>query len=472
MSEVDKFEIGRIVEEVIKKVRQKESFDGGSVSRGVFLNIDDAINAASKAQGDLMNLSLDKRKEIIQSMREAVISNARLLAETAVAETGMGRVPDKIQKNILAAQKTPGVEDLVSTAVSGDRGLTLIEMGPYGVIGAITPSTNPAATVINNSIAMVSAGNSIVFNPHPAAKRVCMKAIELLNEAIEKAGGPKNLIATIKEPTVASSQALMKHRSIRILVVTGGPAVVHHAMTSGKKTIAAGPGNPPVVVDETADIPKAARDIVAGASFDNNVMCISEKEVFVVDKVADELKEQMRLYGAYELNARQTSFSEKLVAKEGGVGCPEPTLNRDLVGKDARVLAKSIGIDVSPETRLLITEVTADHPLVYLEQLMPLLPIVRVKSAMEGIELSVKAEHGFLHTSAMHSKNIENLSNMAYRLQTSIFIKNAPTYAGLGFGGEGHTSLTIAGPTGEGVTSPRSFTRQRRCVLVDYFRII
>ncbi|MBI2252632.1 MAG: aldehyde dehydrogenase, partial [Armatimonadetes bacterium] len=302
---------------------------------------------------------------------------------------------------------------------------------------------------------------------------VSLKVIEVLNQAIQSAGGPPNLITSIASPSLETSITLMKHPKVKLLAVTGGPGVVKQAMSSGKKVIAAGPGNPPVLVDETADISKAARDIVFGASFDNNIMCIAEKEVFVVEKILRNLKEQMQLQGAFELNKFQLERLTKLIFKDyESTTCGDPIMNRDYIGKSPQTIAKAIDLNLPINTCLLMAEVDFEHPLVSSEQLMPILPIVSVKDVNQGIELAVLAEQGFLHTAVMHSRNIENLSKMAYQIKTTIFVKNAPSLAGLGYGGEGFTSLTIAGPTGEGITSARSFTRIRRCVLADYFRII
>lgn len=470
--ELSREEVGRIVEEVVKRYTQKNAVAQVTVKKGIFEDMDECIDKAYMAQGALVKLSLVDRRKIIQAIRDKIRKNIRMLSELAVAETGMGRVEDKIEKHILCVDKTPGVEDICPSVFSGDKGLTIVELAPYGVIGSITPSTNPSTTVINNAISMISAGNAVVFNPHPAAKKVSQKAIELMNEAIEEVGGPSNLLTTVVNPTLASSQKLLKHPKIRIIVVTGGPEIVRIAMTSGKKAIAAGPGNPPVLVDETADIKKAAIDIVKGASFDCNIMCISEKEIFAVESIFNELKEEMVKNNCFELNPIQIDELTRMIVKDGGMGSHEPVLNRDFVGKTPQIIAKAIGLDVPSDTRLLIAEVHPDHSLVYLEQLMPLIPMVKVRNVREGIERSVAAEGGCLHTAAMHSKNVENLSLMASRVNTTIFVKNAPTLAGLGFEGEGHTTLTIATPTGEGITSARTYTRQRRCTLVDYFRIV
>jgi acyl-CoA reductase-like NAD-dependent aldehyde dehydrogenase len=238
-------------------------------------------------------------------------------------------------------------------------------------------------------------------------------------------------------------------------------------MTSGKKAIAAGPGNPPVVVDETAHISQAAKRIVQGASFDNNILCIAEKEVFVVEEVTDALKKDMSLHNAFELSSADLKKIEDIIfiEKDGA-----KVVNKKYIGKNAEVIAHDAGIKVPMGTRLLFAETGFDHPLVQHEQLMPVLPIVRVKNWKEGIDYAIKAEHNFHHTSIMHSTNIERLITMARLVNTTIFVENGHSLSGLGFEGEGHTTMTIAGPTGEGVTGPWSFVRQRRYVVINSFR--
>jgi propionaldehyde dehydrogenase len=470
---LDQKEVNFIIEEVLKKLTDTKVVSSGSkqTGTGIYDNMDNAIDAAYNAQKELVKLGMMKRKEIIEQIRRVMRTHVRLLSEAAVAETGMGRVDHKINKNLLAIDKTPGVEDLSSTAYTGDRGLALVEMAPYGLIGSITPSTNSSETIINNSISMISAGNSVVFGPHPAAKGVSQKTVELLNGAIQSAGGPVDLVTTVSDPSIEASQTLMKHQKVRLLVVTGGPGVVELAMKSGKKVIAAGPGNPPVVVDETADIPGAARDIVLGAGLDNNIVCIAEKEIFALKKIADHLKSELCRHGACELSSRDLDkLMEHIMTGKDSHG--HGVANRNLVGRNASVIASIIGLRVPEETKILIAEVPPSHPLVMMEQLMPVIPFSRFDSFDDAIAWSLRAEHGFYHTSSIHSKNVENLSIMASVVNTTIFVKNAPTYAGIGMGGEGHTTFTIASPTGEGLTSARTFTRQRRCTLVDYFRII
>ncbi len=439
---------------------------------GIFPDIESAIRAANIAHQELMKLTLETRKAIIQQMRQAVLAQNELLSHTAVQETGLGRWTDKLVKHRLVALKTPGVEDLEAVSFTDDHGLTLVERAPYGVIGAIIPVTNPSSTVVNNSIGMAAAGNSVVFNPHPGAKNVSCSTIALLNDAIVSAGGPRNLLTAIANPTIESAQALMKHPNIDLLVVTGGPAVVKVAMNSGKKVIAAGPGNPPCVVDETADIEKAGKDIVDGASFDNNIVCICEKEVLAVASITDRLKQIMQQHGAYELRREQIEKLTRLVIAEPGGPGKEGFPNKKYVGKSPQFIAKDIGLAIPESVRLLLCEVGREHPLVWTEQLMPVMPLVRMNTVDEAIDLAVECEHGFRHTAIMHSLNVKKLSRMAKVMNCSIFVKNGPCYSGLGQGGAGFTSFTIASPTGDGLTRARTFTRERRCTLVDYFRIV
>ncbi|WP_200889558.1 aldehyde dehydrogenase family protein [Cohnella kolymensis] len=408
-------------------------------------------------------------KKMIESMRVTAIEHAEELAKLAVEETGLGRVEHKTAKNLLAARKTPGVEDLAGHTYTGDNGLSIVELAPVGIIGAITPSTNPAATIINNSISIVAAGNVVVFNPHPSARKVSLRAMQLLNRAIVQAGGPADVLTSVADPTLETSEQVMRHPDTRWLVVTGGGAVVKVAMGIGKKVIAAGPGNPPAVVDETADLKKAGKDIVFGASFDNNVLCTAEKEVFVVDRVASELKAEMVNNGAFELNKPQLAkLLAVILEQKDGKSYPK----REFIGKNAHDILKAAGISSDPSTRLIVTETAFDHPLVSTEMLMPIIPIIRVPNVDKAIEYAVIAEKGNRHTAVMHSQNISNITKMASAIQATIFVVNGPSVAGLGYEGEGFTTLTIAGPTGEGLTSARTFTRQRRCVLVDGLRII
>ncbi|WP_434778421.1 aldehyde dehydrogenase family protein [Neisseria sp. Ec49-e6-T10] len=443
---------------------------GAQVAPGVFEELDDAVAAAFQAQKALHTVAM--RNCVVQAIRDAGEKHARELAELAVQETGMGRVDDKIAKNVAQARFTPGTECLSPEALSGDNGLTLIENAAWGVIASVTPSTNPAATIINNAISMVAAGNTVVFAPHPAAKKVSQRAISLINESIVAAGGPANVLTTVFKPNIETAQRLFRYPGIKLLVVTGGEAVVDSAREhTDKRLIAAGAGNPPTVVDETADIPRAARDIVYGASFDNNIICADEKEIIVVSSVCDQLKAEMKKNKAVELTAEQAKQLESILLTKidaNGKG----SVSRDWVGRDAAKIAAAIGLNVPEDTRLLFVETPANHPFAVTELMMPVLPVIRADNVDHAIELAIKLEGGCLHTASMHSRNLENLNKMANLINTTIFVKNGPCIAGLGFGGEGWTTMTISTPTGEGVSSARTFVRLRRCVAVDALRIV
>lgn len=477
-------EIARVVSEVLQRLEKEElgkvlaapasaipqpSGCGGVVHP----TVDAAVQSARKAQAVFQDQGLELRREVIRAMRKAAIANAERLAKMAREETGMGRWEDKVQKNLVCAIRTPGVEDLVSRAYTGDKGLTLVEYAPYGVVSAITPSTNPAATIINNSISILAAGNAVVFAPHPASFKTCVETMSLLCEAAMGAGAPRGLIATFDKPSQENTKNLLAHPDTRVNMVTGGPAIVKVAMTVGKtcKTIAAGPGNPPVVVDETANFPRCAQDVIFGASFDNNVLCTAEKEVIVTEAAKARFLDAMRKDPrAFELNAAQADQLTKLVIREGGRGCKDPVLNRDYVGKDAAVLAKGIGLSVPEGVKLLWAEVPNEHPLVWTEQLMPFLPVTVARDVDAAIELAVLAEGGHRHTAAMHSTHVGNLTKMGRAMQCSIYVKNAPTLYGLGLG-EGYATMSIGTPTGDGLTKASHFARPLHCALVGYFRI-
>ncbi len=442
---------------------------------GVYDDMRDAIDAASQGYRAVRAMSLEERERIIAKIRELTHAEADNMAALGVAETKMGKLAHKIAKHHLVADKTPGTADIKADAKTGDYGLTLTEMAPFGVVGSITPSTNPSETVICNSIGMIAAGNGVVFNPHPNAIATSNYAVDLINRASKLGGGPDVLVASVVKPTLDTADIMYKHPNIRLLVCTGGPGVVKSVLSSGKKAIGAGAGNPPVIVDDTADVKKAGKDIIDGCCFDNNLPCIAEKEVFAFENIKDELIASMKANGAYMISHADADKLASIVLvdkKNTKTGVINKIVNRDFVGRYAKVILAAIGINVGDEVRCIIAETEFEHPFVQHELMMPILPIVGVPNIDKAIELAVKAEHGNRHTAHMHSKNIDNLTRFARAVETTIFVKNAPSYAGIGFGGEGHTTFTIAGPTGEGLTSARSFTRYRRCVLSESFRII
>lgn len=448
-----------VVKEVMAKLELSKSQSGTQL--GIFDDMNSAIAAAKKAQQEIRRMSLDQREKIISNIRRKTIENAEILARMGVDETKMGNVPHKILKHQLLAEKTPGTEDLKTTAWSGDRGLTLIEEGPFGVIGAITPTTNPSETILCNAIGMIAAGNTVVFNPHPKAIKTSNFAVNLVNEASVEAGGPVNIACSLAKPTLDSSNVMMKHKDIALLVATGGPGVVTAVLSSGKRGIGAGAGNPPALVDETADIKKAAMDIVNGCTFDNNLPCIAEKEIVAVDSICDELMYELTAECGCYLASKEEQ--DKLTAT---VLTPKG-LNRNCVGRDAKTLLGMIGVTVPDNIRCIVFEGPKEHPLISEELMMPILGVVRAKDFDDALEQAVWLEHGNRHSAHIHSKNIDNITRYAKAIDTAILVKNAPSYAALGFGGEGFCTFTIASRTGEGLTSASTFTKKRRCVMAD-----
>ena len=447
-----------IVKEVVAKMQISADVTG---NHGVFKDMNEAIEAAKKSQKIVAKMSMDQREKIISNIRTKIKENAETFAHMGVQETGMGNVGHKILKHQLVAEKTPGTEDITTTAWSGDRGLTLIEMGPFGVIGAITPCTNPSETVLCNTIGMLAGGNTVVFNPHPAAIKTSIYAVNMLNEASIEAGGPDNIAVTVEKPTMETSAVMMKHKDIPLIAATGGPGVVTAVLSSGKRGIGAGAGNPPALVDETADIRKAAEDIVNGCTFDNNLPCIAEKEIVAVDSIADELMHYMVSEQGCYLASKEEQDALTEVVLRGG------KLNRKCVGRDAKTLLGMIGVQVPDNIRCITFEGPKEHPLIAEELMMPILGVVRAKDFDDAVEQAVWLEHGNRHSAHIHSKNVDNITKYAKAIDTAILVKNGPSYSALGFGGEGFCTFTIASRTGEGLTSASTFTKRRRCVMTD-----
>lgn len=470
---MDESRINAIVAEVVRRLGQDGGGKGPTLHiprhtagrRGIFTDVDAAVSAAQDSYDALKTTPVDVRKRAIDAMRRVSLAHLDEMSQRAVAETGLGRVEDKISKNRLVIEKTPGMEILQPTASTGEHGLTLDEYAPLGVIGSITPCTNATETILNNAISMIAGGNSVVFNVHPTAKETLRWYVEMLNGAMVDVGAPDNLLTMVAEPTIQSAQAVMQHPGVRLLAVTGGGPVVKAALASGKRAVCAGPGNPPAVVDETADLRLAARNIIAGASLDNNIVCIVEKEILVVDAVADRFMGELRDAGAVQVKGADLRRLEQLLIVDGHV-------NRKYVGKNAAVILADAGIKAPDATRIAFAEVDESHPFVQLEMLLPVLGLVRCRDWQDAVAMALRVEHGFFHTATMHSMAIDRLDYMARAVNVSIFVKNAPSYAGLGLGGEGYTAWTIAGTTGEGLTNARTWTKQRRCTLKGFFRIV
>jgi len=475
---LDEKVINQIVETVVQKLADQESgnketayptANGNDATVGVFQDMTVCIQAACKAQKELVALPLEVRNKIIAAIRDTGSANAGDYGAMEFEETGLGKLEDNINKNISACE-VMGPEDLAPEVFAGDKGVTIIERLPVGVIASVHPVTNAAPSILFNAVMMLSGGNAVVVNPHPKTKEVSARVIRDLNQAIKAAGGPPNCLCCLEEPSVPSAQQLMTHPDIGMIAVTGGHGVVDFATKTGKRVIAGGPGNPPVVVDETADLKRAAHCIVEGAGFSNCIACASEKEIFVVDSVADRLKENLISKGAYEISASQGEELLKHIFKEVKEPGKPGVINMEYIGKTPQFILKSIGVEVGPEVQIVILETNRDHPLVWTEQIMPVLPLVRCRDVDQAIEWALAAEQNFGHTMAIHSSNLTNIQKMASRASCASFVKNgACGLGGVGITGEGYVSFHIA-TNGEGHTRPKTFTRIRRCVMTDDLR--
>jgi aldehyde dehydrogenase len=441
--------------------------------RGVFTCPDQAVAAAQEAFEQLSRRTIEDRRRIIAVIRRIAIDQAEELGTMEMHETRIGRLEHKIEKLRILGEKTPGVEFLRSDAYSGDNGLTVIERAPFGVIGAITPVTHSLPTLTGNAISMIAGGNALVANPHPSGKRVAAEGVRRFNEAIFAATGIDNLICVIAEPTLETANALFKHKGIACICVTGGPAVARAALNSGKRAVVAGPGNPPVVVDDTADYDRAAKAIIQGASYDNNLLCIAEKEVFCAGSAYEAMLEAMQRHGAVRLTPQEVDrLTAAAIATVGEGAHRHDVAAKEFIGQDASTLARAAGRDVPAGTQLLYAEVEESHPFVAVEQMMPFVPFVRCRDIEDAIAKAKHYEHGFRHTSIIHTNNVRHMTMMGRALDTTLFVKNGPCMAALGLGGEGYLSFSIATPTGEGVTTPLTFTRERRCALIDDLYIL
>ncbi len=475
---LDEASIEKLVEIVVSRLQHDGvdvlaedtvSSQTGVVTDGVFQEMDACIQAATIAQKKLVALPLTVREEIINVIRQVGLTRADEYGRMEFEETDLGKAEDNVKKNQAACQVL-GIEDLGPEVFSGDKGVTIIERLPVGVIASINPVTNGSPTILFNAVMMLAGGNAVINNPHPKTCKTAARVVRDLNNAIIDAGGPPNCICCLEEPTVPSAQALMTHPQVKLIAVTGGHGVVAFATQTGKRVIAGGPGNPPVVVDETADLDRAARCIVEGASFSNCMACASEKEIFVVASVADQLKDHLKKYGAYEINASQGEELLKHIFNEIKDPGQPGVINMDFIGKSPAFILKSIGLDVGSEAKIVILEAEKDHPLVWTEQIMPVLPLVRCGNADEAIEAALAAEQGNGHTMAIHSNSISTIKKMTSRAKCAAFVKNGSCgLASVGVAGEGYTSFHIA-TNGEGQTRPRMFTLIRRCVLADDFR--
>ncbi len=446
---------------------------GGYQGRfGQFTCVNEAVAAAGEAFERLSERTLADRKRMLGHVRRICREQYVELGTMEMEETKIGRLEHKLEKQQGVAE-TLGVEFLRSEVFSGDHGLAVIERAPFGVIGVITPVTHSLPTLTCNAIQMIAAGNTLVVNPHPGGRRVAAEGVRRYNEAIYRDCGIDNLICVLTEPTLETANQLFQHADIALLSVTGGPGVAKAAMQQAKRAMVAGPGNPPVVVDETADLDRAARSIIRGAAYDNNLLCIAEKQVFVVDGVFDAMMAAMERAGAVRLNAAEVEkLTRAAIAPPSEETHGHAVARKEFIGRDAAELARAAGKNIPAKTELVFGETDEANLFVPAEQMMPFLPFVRARDVDHAIDMAVRSEHGFRHTAVIHSHDVTHMTRMGKRMDTTLFVKNGASLAGLGNGGEGYGSYSIAGLTGEGVTTPYTYTRERRCTMVDSLRIL
>lgn len=425
----------------------------------VICDAKDAFQAYSKK-------SLNCRGQIISNIRTKLRPYIRDIAERELKETCMGNVQDKIIKLVLALDKTPGVEDLETEVVTGDDGITIREQSAYGIALAIHPATNPCATLISNVIGMLAAGNVMISVPNPRSTGVSSFLTEKINEVISEACGINNLLITVTDPRRDIVDELIHHPDVSLVVATGGRGMMKMTMCSPKRVIAAGPGNPVAIVDETADIEKAAKDISDGASFDHNIMCISEKSIVIVSSVLPSFIEALARNGVYYIDNKEDMIKlTKVVLNQ------DMKMVRKLEGKSAMVILQEAGIHVDRDIRLIVVKSFAKHPFVLEEIMMPVVPLVTVSDFNEALDVALFIEQGYRHTAMMHSQLIGRLNKAAKIMNTTVFIKNGSSLAGIGFNGEEKVSFTIANMTGEGITTAKDFTFKRSCTLSSGFSI-
>lgn len=475
--QIDETLVRNVVQQVLARLSAEGNGNGKLTSAqgrfGLFTDVDRAVAAARDAFEQLSRRTLEDRRRIIDHIRRIAVEQCVELGTMEMEETRIGRLPHKIDKLKTLGLRAPGVEFMRSEVFSGDHGLAVIEHAPFGVIAAVTPVTHSLPTLAGNAISMIAAGNTAVFNPHPSGKRVAAEGVRRFNESIHRDLGIDNLICLITEPTIDSANALFKHPDINLICVTGGPGVAKAAMRQARRAVVAGPGNPPVVVDETADLDRAARSIIQGAAYDNNLLCIAEKQVFAVEAIFDRLLSALERAGAVRLGDQEIrALTAAAITTVGEGEDKHDVAHKDFIGRDAAVLARAAGKTIPADVELVFGETDVSNPFVPVEQMMPFLPLVRCRDVDEAIEKARQSEHGFRHTAIIHSNNVRNMTKMGKALDTTLFIKNGPSMAGLGLGGEGYCSFSIAGPTGEGVTTPLTFTRERRCTMVDDLRVL
>jgi acetaldehyde dehydrogenase (acetylating) len=387
--------------------------------------------AAREAQSRLAELSQVQIDAIVGAMAQAVTPHAEALARLAVDETGYGVVADKVQKNLFASRRVYEFIRPIRTVgvVNRIAEKKIVEIAePFGVVAAIVPSTNPTSTAIYKLLIALKARCAIVVSPHPSAVRCITRTVEIMADAARAAGAPVGAVGWMTTVTLEGTQELMKHRDVAVILATGGMGLVRAAYSAGKPAYGVGPGNAPCYVERSADLPKAASDIIVGKTFDNGVLCSSPNSVVVDVAVAEELRRECQSRGAYFLNDAEADLLAKALVS------PQRLPNPKLVGKPALEIARQVGIVAPPETRALIARlegVGRDHPL-SIEKLAPILSWYEVRDWQEGCErcIQILRYGGMGHTMSIHSRNEEVILQFGLKKPAFRICVNTPTTHG------------------------------------------
>jgi acetaldehyde dehydrogenase (acetylating) len=416
----------------------------------------DLARRAHRAQAALAELAQDRIDAIIDAMAAEATAHAEPLARLAVEETTYGNVPDKIQKNLFGSQRVYEFIRPMATVgiVARDERRKIIEIAePFGVVAAIVPSTNPTSTAIYKILIAIKARCAIVLSPHPAALRCITRTAELMYDAGRRAGLPEGAIGWLTSVTLEGTQELMRAREVAVILATGGMGLVRAAYSAGKPAYGVGPGNAPCYIEQSADLAKAAADILNGKCFDHGVLCSSPNSVVVDEAVDAEVRRQFQAQGGHFLNRAE---ADRLAA---ALVTPQRLPNPALVGKSAEVIAEKVGLTIPPGTRALIAElegVGRDHPL-SIEKLCPVLSYYVVRDWREGCERckQILAYGGMGHTMSIHSRNEQiilefGLKKPAYR----ICVNTPATLGAIGFTTGLDPSMTLGcGGFGGNITS-------------------
>ena len=387
--------------------------------------------AAAEAQLQLGRMPQEKLDAIVEAVARAFSREAPALAEMAVRETGFGNMEDKVTKNRFASETVAAAVRGMKTVglLREDRGAKVWEIGvPVGVIAAIVPSTNPTSTVCYKAIVALKAGNSIVFSPHPKAIAATRQAARIVAEAAEGAGAPKGSVCCLSIPSLQGCRELMAAPQTRLILATGGPAMVKAAYSSGKPAIGVGAGNGPVYIHHTADVKQALACVLRSKTFDNGTVCASEQSIIVEKAMEQKVLEEAKRQGFYLMNSEQAGHLAKLLFKPGG------GLNPDVVGKTALHLAQMAGFSVPGGTRVLLAREQEAGPSVpySMEKLCPVLAfyVMENEEAVLDKVVQVLTHEGSGHTFAMHCTDEAVIRRFAERVPVSRFLVNTPAALG------------------------------------------